>query len=215
MADDSINQQDRVQGHGDNPESPFLAIGAKLFELRDYTPIPLIVLVLFTAEPSVRTATIGTLIAVFGELFRIYAVAFIGSVSRTRNTSSAGANLITTGPFAWMRNPLYVGNFFICLGIAIFSGVTWVIVLTVLLFGFQYYCIVKHEEGLLVEKFGREYEEYMQRVPAWVPARLPKLAEVEWPDTFSPALRSERRTLAAVALMLIALMLVRGGQSQY
>lgn len=207
MSDDLSNS---VVNPSDDSESSFVGIGEKLFELRDYTPIPLIVIVLFAAEPSVRTATLGTLLAVMGELFRIYSVAFIGSVSRTRNTSSTGSALITSGPFSWVRNPLYVGNFFITFGMSVFSGVPWLMLLTVLAFAFQYYCIVKYEEKLLVERFGAEYQQYMQRVPAWLPSRLPSLAEVEWPETFSPALKSERRTLAAVALMLFALMIRSG-----
>jgi len=141
-------------------------------------------------------------------LIRIYSVAFIGSVSRTRNVTSAGSNLITSGPFGLIRNPLYVGNFFITFGLAVFSGGWWLITLAVLLFSFQYYCIVKHEERLLVARFGQEYEEYMTAVPAWIPARLPALAALEWPDTFSPALRSEKRTLLAIAAMLLALSLL-------
>jgi protein-S-isoprenylcysteine O-methyltransferase Ste14 len=187
-------------------------LGEKLFELRDYTPIPLIALVLFTAEPTVRSATLGTLMVAFGELFRVYSVAFIGSVSRTRNTSTTGSNLIKGGPFSLMRNPLYVGNFFITVGLAVFSGVTWVVLLTCLLFSFQYYCIVKHEEGLLIERFGAEYESYMKEVPAWIPSRMPNLNTLEWPDTFSPALKSERRTLLAIGFMLLALCLLSGGQ---
>jgi protein-S-isoprenylcysteine O-methyltransferase Ste14 len=183
-------------------------IGAKLFELRDYTPIPLILLLLFMAEPKVTSATIGVLVIVFGELFRIYAVAFIGSVSRTRNTSTTGGNLITSGPFGWMRNPLYVGNFLITIGVAIFAGVIWLIVVTAVLFGAQYYYIVKYEEHLLMQKFGEEYNAYRQKVPAWVPSSLPALDSVEWPDTFTPALKSEKRTLTAIVLMLLALCIV-------
>lgn len=199
---------------GEAPQAPrssdnaFVEIGEKLFKWRDYTPIPLIVLVLFVAEPGPRSATIGTLLAVFGELIRIYSVAFIGSVSRTRNTATVGGGLISRGPFSYVRNPLYVGNFLITVGVATFSGVTWIVLLTIVLFAFQYYCIVKHEERLLIQKFGREYEEYMETVPAWIPARLPSLETLEWPETFSPALRSERRTLAAIGVMLLALMLV-------
>jgi hypothetical protein len=131
-------------------------------------------------------------------------------VSRTRNTSTTGGNLITSGPFAVVRNPLYVGNFLITLGVAAFSGVTWLVALTVVLFAFQYYCIVKYEEKLLTARFGAEYEAYLQAVPAWVPARLPPLDQIEWPSSFSAALRSERRTLAAIALMLLALSLLSG-----
>ena len=185
-------------------------IGEKLFEWRDYTPIPLIVLVICYCDPTVRTATLGTLLLVAGELIRIYSVAFIGSVSRTRNITSAGSNVITSGPFGIVRNPLYVGNFLITFGLAVFSGVWWLIAIAVVLFSFQYFCIVKHEERLLIARFGREYEDFMLAVPAWIPARVPVLSELEWPDTFSPALRSERRTLLAIAAMLIALSVLSG-----
>jgi protein-S-isoprenylcysteine O-methyltransferase Ste14 len=191
-----------------DPQDKIIEIGAKLFEWRDYTPIPLIILVLFTAEPNVLSATFGTLLAIFGELFRIYAVSFIGSVSRTRNTNTTGGNLITAGPFGWVRNPLYVGNFFIVIGLAVFAGLIWVMIVTAALFAFQYYCIVKYEEKLLLSRFGAEYEEFMQKVPAWIPKRVPQLEAWDWPVSFSPALKSERRTLAAIFLMLIALILV-------
>ena len=183
-------------------------IGAKLFELRDYTPIPLILLLLFLGEPKVGSATLGVLVIVFGELFRIYAVSFIGSVSRTRNTSTTGGNLISEGPFGWVRNPLYVGNFFITLGVAIFTGVIWLVIATAILFGAQYYYIVKYEEHLLTEKFGAEYMEYKSKVPAWVPGKIPDLNTMDWPVTFTPALKSEKRTLTAIAAMLIALVLI-------
>ncbi len=180
--------------------------GEKLFQWRDFTPIPLILLMLFAAEPGARSATFGLILIMAGELFRVYSVAFIGSVSRTRGTGTTGGDLITRGPFRYVRNPLYVGNFLITFGVAVFSGVIWLVLLAALAFAFQYYCIVKFEERLLVQKFGRTYEEYRETVPAWIPARLPQLEEIEWPDTFSPALKSERRTLGAIAVMIVALM---------
>lgn len=181
-------------------------VGEKLFQWRDFTPIPLILLMLFAAEPGARSATFGLILIMAGELFRVYSVAFIGSVSRTRGTGTTGGDLITRGPFRYVRNPLYVGNFLITFGVAVFSGVIWLVLLAALAFAFQYYCIVKFEERLLVQKFGRAYEEYRETVPAWIPARLPQIEEIEWPDTFSPALKSERRTLGAIAVMIVALM---------
>lgn len=189
-------------------------IGERLFEWRDYTPIPLIALVLFACEPTVKSAVLGTLIVVLGELVRIYSVAFIGSVSRTRNVETAGSALITGGPFTYVRNPLYVGNFLITIGLAVFSGVSWIVFVAAALFSFQYYCIVKHEERLLIGRFGSAYEDYMSHVPAWFPAKWPTLQNLEWPITFSPALRSERRTLLAIAFMLISLSLLSGSARQ-
>lgn len=189
-------------------EDPSVSIGEKLFQWRDYTPIPLIFLVLFTAEPSVRTATLGLLLVIAGELFRIYAVSFIGSVSRTRNTSSAGASLIRNGPFGWMRNPLYVGNFLITTGIAIFGGVFFVVLIGIAAFAFQYHCIVKYEEELLKKKFGADYRQYMDDVPAWFPSKAPSMDSWEWPETFTPALKSEKRTLSTIIVMIVALVLL-------
>lgn len=181
-------------------------IGERLFRSRDYTAIPLIVLGLFAAEPSVPSATIGTLIVLVGEILRIYGMSFLGAVGRTRSDST-GATLITTGPFSYLRNPLHLANIIICTGMGIYAGVGWLLIILVAAATFQYYCITKYEERLLLEKFGDEYQRYMDRVPAWVPNRIPTFAELEWPQSILPALHSERRTLTAIVLILLALML--------
>ncbi len=183
--------------------------GAWLFKYRDYTPIPLIIIMLFFAEPTALSATLGLLFTIGGELIRIYSVAFIGSISRTRK-GNLGSDLVRTGPFSLVRNPLYVGNFFISGGLAVYSGSTAVVVLTVLMFAAQYYFIVKYEEHLLLQRFGTEYDEYRQSVPPWVPTRFPNPSELDWPDTFGPALHSERRTLTAIGAVLLAILLVGG-----
>lgn len=181
-------------------------IGETFFKYRDYTPIPLIAIALIITKPSVLTATIGTIVLMFGELFRIYSVAFIGSISRTRK-ESLGNQLITSGPFKWVRNPLYLGNFLIVMGLAIYTGVLWFCVLTASMFYFQYYYIVEYEEGLLEKKFGQEYVAYKATVPAWFPKALPKLNELEWPNSFTKSLKSEKRTLSAIVAMLVLLIL--------
>lgn len=178
-----------------------VAIGEWFFKCRDYTPIPLIVLLLVFGEPSVATATVGMLSIVFGELFRIYSVSFIGTVSRTRS-SSTGQKLVASGPFSIVRNPLYVGNFFVSFGFALFSGVAWIAVLTIVLFALQYYFIEKYEASVLTGKFGDEYMEYRKKVPAFIPSSLPKLEQIEWPKDFSPALKSEKRTLTTIFALL-------------
>lgn len=181
-------------------------LGEWFFKARDYTPIPLILLLLFFGEPTVKSATIGILLVVIGELSRIYSVGFIGSISRTRSQST-GQRLISDGPFAYVRNPLYVANFLITLGFTIFGGRLWLTALTVFLFAVQYFFIVAYEENLLVAKFGEEYEDYRMRVPRWIPERLPSLDQLIWPDTFSPALKSEKRTLTTIISLIFLLAL--------
>lgn len=181
-------------------------IGEWFFRYRDYTPIPLIILLLIFGRPTVLAATFGIISIVAGELFRIYSVGFIGTVSRTRSQST-GQRLIAEGPFAYVRNPLYLGNFLITAGFGLYGGVPWIFVLTVVLFWVQYYFIVQYEENLLKSKFGPEYLDYLERVPRWIPLAWPKLEEIIWPDTFSPALKSEKRTLTTIFVLLLLLAL--------
>lgn len=189
-----------------NKENKFSEIGFQIFRLRDYTPILLILAAIYFEKPSVFSATVGLLLIAFGELFRIYSVAFIGPISRTRK-GSLGKELVKKGPFALVRNPLYVANFFIAFGFAVFSGVLWIILITIALFTIQYYFIVNFEENLLEEHFGEEYLIYKNTVPRWIPNNMPNLDEISWPESYTTALRSERRTLSSIALVIALLIL--------
>ncbi len=184
-----------------------IRIGEWFFKCRDYTPIPLIILLLIFSRATAFSATLGLILICFGELFRIYSVAFIGTVSRTRSHST-GQKLITSGPFSYVRNPLYVGNFGITAGIALLGANLWIFIATVILFCVQYYFIVRFEEDLLLERFGEEYAEFMRTTPRWMPARLPKLDQIEWPDNFSPSLKSEKHTLRTILILSLVLSLV-------
>lgn len=194
------------KGNQDWAKMSPVEIGERLFQLRDYTPIPLIILMWVAAKPSVLSATIGMLVVTVGELIRLYAVSFIGGVSRTRTTST-NDHLITDGAFSIVRNPLYVGNFLITTGIALYTGLPWLVLLAAGAFAFQYYYIVIYEESLLSKKFGDDYETYKKEVPPWIPTKLPSLANLPWPETFSPAIKSEKRTATAIALVILILML--------
>ena len=187
-----------------------VAIGQKFFKYRDYTPLPLLLLIFILAHPSVFSATIGTLLVALGEAVRVYSVSFIGTVSRTRN-DHGGSQLIKEGPYGLVRNPLYVGNFFISAGIALYSGSLIMLLLTILLFMVQYYYIVKYEESLLANIYGEEYLLYCQSVPAWIPNRNPSVATAPQgfapPDSLAMAFKSERKTLLAIAAVMIVLVL--------
>ncbi|RYZ49155.1 MAG: isoprenylcysteine carboxylmethyltransferase family protein [Proteobacteria bacterium] len=196
-----------VEGSVAVEKSLTVKTGEWFFKARDYTPIPLILLLLVFCKATALTATLGLILIAFGELFRIYSVAFIGTVSRTRSHST-GQKLITSGPFAYVRNPLYVGNFGITAGIALLGANVWIFVATVVLFCVQYYFIVRFEEDLLLERFGEEYAEFLRTTPRWIPAKLPKLEEIEWPDSYSHSLKSEKHTLRTIFILSIILSLI-------
>ncbi|MDD9951391.1 MAG: isoprenylcysteine carboxylmethyltransferase family protein [Zetaproteobacteria bacterium] len=181
-------------------------LGKWLFENRDYTPIPLILLLAFISKANALSATLGLLVILCGEAIRIYSVAFIGTVSRTRSTS-LGENLITSGPFFWVRNPLYLANFLIVTGVGIFSAKIWFVLVVTLLFFVQYFPIIQYEEQLLEERFGDEYRSYRARTPMWWPNKLPNPEQLESPTTILPALQSEKRTITAIAAVILLMLL--------
>jgi protein-S-isoprenylcysteine O-methyltransferase Ste14 len=79
--------------------------------------------------------------------------------------------VITEGVFSIVRHPIYLGCILfypglICFTLSLSSVAVWILII---LF---YWFISRHEEKLLLQKFGKEYEDYMNRVPMLLPARL-------------------------------------------
>ena len=192
-------------------------ISSLLFKYRSYTPIPFLILMLVFYNANLWSLTIGFAIAVAGEAIRLWGVSWTGSETRTTGTVG-GTFLIISGPFAYVRNPLYVGNILIYLGLGImsFAWFPYLQIVAILFFLFQYYLIVNEEEKYLKERFKEEYKEYCAKVPPFFP-RLSayKNSSVEQPPFNATAgLRSETRSLQAflgVALLLVILWIVRGG----
>jgi protein-S-isoprenylcysteine O-methyltransferase Ste14 len=180
-------------------------IGERLFYWRDYTAIPATLLLLFFSNPTARTATIGTLLVLIGAVARIYTVAFMSD--RTKDDLEPD-HLVTTGPFALIRNPLYVSNLIITCGVIVYAGVVWLGAPMMLYFIFQYHCIAKFEENSLLAKFGDEYQRYMERVPPWIPLKTPIADDFPVPPSLSAAFVSEKKSIGIVAIILFLLMLV-------
>jgi protein-S-isoprenylcysteine O-methyltransferase Ste14 len=174
-------------------------IGAVLFRYRGFLPVPfLLIPLLVPAEQTRRGWIVGTLFIVAGELVRLAGVAAAGTVTRRRSRNVQ--RLVTYGAFAWMRNPLYVGNLLIWTGFVIGSGVLWFLPVALVLFAVEYALIVRYEEGVLESTFGAEYMEYKTRTPRWVP-RPPKGVVVQGEHGWGEAIRSEVSTfLQYVAL---------------
>jgi protein-S-isoprenylcysteine O-methyltransferase Ste14 len=162
-------------------------------------------------RPSARSIAAGLPLAVAGELLRCWAVGYSGVT--TRSDSVTAPKLITAGPYAHVRNPLYLGNFITAAGFAIaFTGKNSKRARRALVAGSLaamaavYAAIIPHEEAFLQEQFGEAFERYCERVPRVVP-QLEPLADAngEWdPDVLIAA---ESKTFATFAAMLAALFL--------
>lgn len=129
-------------------------------------------------KPSAASITAGLPLALAGELIRCWAVGYSGVT--TRDDVVTAPALVTAGPYARVRNPLYVGNFVTALGFAIaFTGKNGRLARLALVGGSLaamcavYATIVPHEEAFLRAQFGDEFEGYCSRVPRYIPLREP------------------------------------------
>lgn len=181
----------------------------RIFSYRSYTPIPFLIAMVIFAKPTLLSLAIGFILALIGELIRIWGVGYAGSETRTTGPVG-GSKLITAGPYAYVRNPLYVGNMLIYLGFGVMSMALFPFlqILGFIYFLVQYYLIVTLEEEYLSRTFGDEYARYYKHVPRFIP----RLKRYEFAGNFKfdikEALRSEKRTLQAFfSVMMINLII--------
>jgi protein-S-isoprenylcysteine O-methyltransferase Ste14 len=190
-------------------ESP--DIRAVIFKYRSFTPLPFLVLMVCFARPTLSSLLLGFCLLVGGEALRFWGVSIAGSETRTTGRVG-GTYLITNGPFAYVRNPLYLGNMIIYAAIGIMSLALfpWLLLVAVLWFYVQYTLIVTREEEYLASTFGAEYAAYCGAVRRFVPRITPyrSLRAPEKTVSFREGLASERRTLQAVILVSVALVVL-------
>jgi protein-S-isoprenylcysteine O-methyltransferase Ste14 len=175
-------------------------IGALLFRNRSWLPVLFIGVPLLVPGRMSALAWIGgAVVIVAGECIRLAGVAAAGTVTRRR--SRTVQRLVTYGIFAWVRNPLYVGNFLIWMGFTIISGVLWFLPLAIVIFAIEYSLIVRYEEGVLESIFGAEYLAYKQTTARWIP-RPPASREPGEHD-WGEAWRSEVSTFLQYAALTV------------
>src|SRR5262245_11361413 len=138
-----------------------LPAGGWLLRQRSRLPVPIAVVLILvrwgmTRHPLLPIA--GPLLVVAGESLRWWAVGQIGVISRTRTTRLGP--LITSGPFALCRNPLYLANLLQWAGFTVWSGLLWMLPITLGLFVLYYRSIIEWEEALLLGRYGDEYAQY-------------------------------------------------------
>ncbi|RCK73604.1 MAG: putative protein-S-isoprenylcysteine methyltransferase [Ignavibacteriae bacterium] len=188
-----------------------------LFKYRSYTPIPFLVLMIIYAKPTISSILIGLVLVILGEFLRLWGVSIAGSETRTTK-EVGGSNLITSGPFAYVRNPLYLGNIIIYLGVGIMSLAAFptLTLITLLYFIFQYYMIVSLEEEHLLNVYGDEYKQYKYYVPKFLPNfKKYRLTKANQPQLdWIKGLKSERRTLQAIIIIVLTILIIWFLQNQ-
>lgn len=155
-----------------------MKIREHVFKLRAVLLLPLAVLLIIMAHPTLTSMLIGITVALFGELIRIWAAGYVGD--KSRDVVLQAQELIIAGPYRHVRNPLYLANTIMAAGFVIIAGGwewNWkfLILLAIVISGYMlvYGTIVPYEEAFLEKQYGDSYEEYKKAVPRWTPRFFP------------------------------------------
>ncbi len=189
--------------------------GDYLFRHRSFLPIIILVigLVVFAYSEFQRTAAADTWfansfdyiclgISLFGLLIRILTVGYTPDNTSGRNTKGGqlAEELNSTGIYSTVRHPLYLGNFFMWLGVAMLTQNTWFIIAFVLFYAFYYERIMYAEEAFLRNKFGQVYLDWAETAPAIIPS-FKNHKKAKYPFSIKKVLLKEKNGLWAVFLL--------------
>ena len=156
-----------------------IAIGNFFFKYRNFLFI-FLYLALFLPSPKILSEDnlgssyyllpiiLGLAVTITGQLIRGFTISLAYIVRGGRDKKVYADNLVTEGIFNHCRNPLYVGNILMLLGVGILSN-SWIFLgIFMPLFLFIYQAIVLAEENFLRGKFGSQFDAYCSRVSRWI-----------------------------------------------
>ncbi len=173
-------------------------IGQLVFKLRWYVPVPFFIAAVILANPQKDLVVFGGILMVFGEILRIAGASYIGT--RTRAREIAADELITNGPFAYLRHPIYLGNMFIYIGASIVGGgwLPYMLYLVILLFSVLFAFQITYEESQLTKLFGEEYIMYKEVVPRIFPRLTSYPEKSKKKPNIIEAIKSEKAIFLAL-----------------
>jgi protein-S-isoprenylcysteine O-methyltransferase Ste14 len=111
----------------------------------------------------------GLLVALGGQALRLAVIGYAYVKRGGKNREVYANHLVTRGFYAHTRNPMYVGNFLIVLGLGLLHGSAWVYGLVAAFFAWVYLAIVSAEETYLQQKFGAGFQHYAETVNRFLP----------------------------------------------
>jgi protein-S-isoprenylcysteine O-methyltransferase Ste14 len=151
-------------------------------------------LFILMARPGAITLAIGGAVAILGLLLRAWSAGHIRK----------NAALAISGPYAYTRNPLYLGSFILGLGFSIASAQPLLFILFAALFLGIYLPVMRVEAQTLTEIFGDDYRRYALAVPLFLPQLWPYRNEAASQTRFDASLYLRYREYRAALGLLIA-----------
>ena len=142
-----------------------MAIEGKRLLQRIRVPLGFTFAILFLvfAKPTMLTIAIGSTIALIGVAIRAWSS---GHIRKAKE-------LAVSGPYAYTRNPLYVGSFILGVGFTVAAGVWWLALIFAALFLGIYLPVMRVEAQDIREIFGEDFDEYERNVPLFIPRLTP------------------------------------------
>ncbi len=114
---------------------------------------------------------IGILLSFLGQIIRSIAIGKSSKQTSGRNILEQEAKTLnTTGIYSIVRHPLYLGNFFLWMGIVLYAGNFWFVIIVGLLFWLYYERIMFAEEAFLEREFEDEYLNWADKTSAFIPS---------------------------------------------
>ena len=172
---------------------------------------PLALGLFLSVHQDARFIRLGVWCVLAGEMLRLWAAGYVGhrKVNRTehrRGEPKIGA-LITAGPYAYVRHPLYVGTFLIGLGFCLIAGNLWLMLGALVCFLVVYPKKAAEEEHTIRGEWGEQFDAYRRRVGAWFPRLHPhpdRVGRWSWQGIYAS---QEVKTVVWLVVVLTALYL--------
>jgi protein-S-isoprenylcysteine O-methyltransferase Ste14 len=142
---------------------------------------------------------LGIGVASVSEAFRMYAASYLRG--RQVVTSPQAEFLATSGPYAFIRNPLYLGNLLIGLGACITISEWYAYLLFLASFAIVYSVAIPYEETFLSHKYGAEFESYARATPRLIPTTRPYRTSSPIRPDFHAGVLSEIHVLLILAAL--------------
>jgi protein-S-isoprenylcysteine O-methyltransferase len=112
-------------------------------------------------------SSIGVILCAAGIAFNIWARQHLGRNWSQTVSIKKGHELVTSGPYRYIRHPIYTGGLIACIGSAIVAGGAWIFLLVIL--GAIFLWRVDAEDKLMEQQFPNEYPDYKKRTKALIP----------------------------------------------
>ena len=179
-----------------------------------YLPYCLVMLAEFNHFRHVKESLFFEFLCFFvtltGIFIRIFTIAYVPKNTSGRNRNEQIADVLNTkGMYSIVRNPLYLGNFFIFLGISMMTESWEIIIANSLLMIIFYTLIVLKEEEFLAQKFTAQYREWADKVNCFIPS-LKHFEKTSKGFSLKKVIKNEHDTWLSTLICFVGIEIVRG-----